>query len=118
MAVLLFILGFTACFGGFLIGRCTKCRWRDALIEWGDRELERQRIFFREQLEKMLNMYDEFYQNHKKAVDEQHAKDCAVFEKSFAEISEMISEMYDAQCRQCFSCHKNERVEDERDGEE
>ncbi len=105
--ILLFVVllvGFYIC---FFMGYSLKCRWRDALIEWGDRELERQRMFFREQLEEMLEMYDGFYQNYKKAVDEQRAKDRAVFEKSLAE----ISEMYDAQCRRCFSCHKNERRE-------
>ena len=107
MFILLFVVllvGFYIC---FFTGYSLKCRWRDALIEQSDRELERQRMFFREQLEKMLEMYDGFYQNYKKAVDEQRAKDRAVFEKSLAE----ISEMYDAQCQRCFSCRKNERRE-------
>lgn len=112
LEILMLIALLIGLLSSFLLGYSTKCHWRDALIEWVDRELERQRMFFCEQLEKTLEMYDGFYQNYKKAVDEQRVKDRAVFEKSLAE----ISEMYDEQCRRCFSCHKNQR-EDERNAE-
>ena len=108
---MLFILLFVVLLVGFYIcfftGYSLKCRWRDALIKTYAKDLEEQRKWFVKKLEDFLNAYDKCYQNHKKAVEEQRAKDRAVFEKSLAE----ISEMYDAQCRRCFSCHKNERRE-------
>lgn len=114
MLVILFVVFLAGFFICFFAGYSLKCRWRDALIETYAKDLEEQRKWFVKKLEEFLNAYDECYQRYKKAVEEQRVKDRAVFEKSLAE----ISEMYDAQCRRCFSCHKNEQTEDERDAKE